>query len=106
MLACVSATIFGRDVVPEVVSTSATSRPRESDAVVGCAIGESASKNTPAGAPAAQVSLTTRTPVFRAAATAGESSAADAMSIFTFKSERWDSNSLWRQEGLSGAAVP
>ena len=61
MPACVSGTTFGRDVVPEVVSTSATSVDAFGDGelfarAAGRAAPSASSVNWPAGAPVPAIS--------------------------------------------------
>jgi hypothetical protein len=86
-LRCVSGTILGRDVVPEVCSTSATSsgwaRPPD---VAATPLGPVSKLKVPAASPATMGS--TGIPSFCAAATAGDSLPCSTISALACRSDR------------------
>jgi hypothetical protein len=87
-LACVSGTIFGREVVPEVCSTIETSPGWASPArAAGVAAGRSRSKS-PAPPSARGTSSITRTPCRWATATAGEALPRSTISARACRSAR------------------
>src|SRR5262252_8241855 len=87
----VSGTILGRDVVPDVCSTSATSSGLAKSALVeddSVPFPSNASENVPAPRSACATSRATGTPSFAATSTDGESFPGATMSSFAPRSER------------------
>ncbi len=88
---CDSGTIFGREVVPEVCSTMATSSgSAKPPLAAGVAVlpAPTSSVKLPAPAPASGTSSTMGTPSFLAAARAGVSTPRMTISSFAFRSSR------------------
>ena len=89
-LRCVSGTILGRDVVPEVCSTKATSSAyaMPAEAAVAACLDEVSSVNEPAPRAGVGKRYTIDTPNFSATATAGDAEPFSTTSALAFRSFR------------------
>ena len=83
-----SGTILGRDVVPEVCSTSATSSAPASPCAAGAAPGSPLSVKLPAPRSGSGVSVTILTPSFLATSMAGEALPFSTIRSFAPRSDR------------------
>ena len=105
-LRCVSGTFLGRDVVPDVCSTSATSSARRNPpSRAEAADPGAASRNTPVSAPSTGNTSTTGTPCACATARAAGACPAWRSASRGLRLEKWNANSASRYSGLSGAAA-
>ena len=88
MLACVSGTIFGREVVPDVCRMSATSSASAGPGRAAAPIAEPERRNGPAPASGSGVSVMSLTPSFSAARIAGDVLPASTINALALMSSR------------------